>query len=276
MAKLRHHQDLAIQTVAAAHEKQQKVARFEFSAKHNLHKARKRADIVAKKNRFENRRTRTLKRLAMKATDKAEILAEEAKDQAQLNGLAGPHLAKGAKHDKEEDPQDAPDEPQDAPDEPQDAPEAEEEKPEAEKAEDMAPPAGGKGSEEEDGVAAAQEKAQEAEIEKLKAEKKQAEQASEIEKLKNEVKKAKEEKAAPEIKDENEGKSADEIKQAVAEKTGLEPAGQPEAEKLPADAPKEEKEQAAERDEAREKADKGTTEIAKQIAQTEKDIEKVK
>merc|ERR1712072_460338 len=216
MAKLRHHQDLAIQTVAAAHEKQQKVARFEFSAKHNLHKARKRADIVAKKNRFENRRTRTLKRLAMKAADKAEILAEEAKDQAQLNGLAGPHLAKGAKHDKEEDPQDAPDEPQDAPDEPQDAPEAEEEEPEAEKAKDMAPPEGGKGSEEEDGVAAAaaQEKAQEAEIEKLKAEKKQAEQAAEIEKLKNEVKKAKEEKAPAEEKDEEkaEEEAAPEIK----------------------------------------------------------------
>jgi hypothetical protein len=56
----------------------------------------------------------------------------------------------------------------------------------------------------------------------------------------------------------------------------MEPPGQPEAEKLPADAPNEEREQAAERDAAREKADKGTTEIAKQIAQTEKDIEKVK
>merc|ERR1712072_1644522 len=222
MAKLRHHQDLAIQTVAAANEKQQKVARFEFSAKHNLHKARKRADIVAKKNRFENRRTRTLKRLAMKATDKAEILAEEAKDQAQLNGLAGPHLAKGAKHDKDE-------EPQDAPDEPQDAPEAEEEKPEAEKAEDMAPPEGGKGSEEEDGVAAAaaQEKAQEAEIEKLKAEKKQAEQAAEIEKLKNEVKKAKEEKA-PEVKKAKKEKAPEEEKDEEKDEEKAEEEASPE------------------------------------------------
>jgi len=92
LAKLRHHEDLAQDTVSSANEKKEKIAQFEFSAKDHLNAAETRQALTRKRNRWDARHANTLRTLAEKARDKAELLKSEAIRVARDSGLPAPTL----------------------------------------------------------------------------------------------------------------------------------------------------------------------------------------
>jgi len=92
LAKLRHHEDLAQDTVTSADEKKEKIAQFEFSAKDHLNAAETRQALARKRNRWSARHANTLRALAEKARDKAELLKSEAVRVARDTGLPAPKL----------------------------------------------------------------------------------------------------------------------------------------------------------------------------------------
>lgn len=90
LSKLRHHEDLAQTAVDSAKEKKEKVSRYEYTAKTSLDKSVQRSTMVAKKNRWEERRIDTLSDIASMSRDKAEALKTKAEVAAEGAGIKTP------------------------------------------------------------------------------------------------------------------------------------------------------------------------------------------